>query len=180
MEFNLNDIFKKAFGYEAPDKFKVPAADARLEQSQLGQPYYGEDVFGREFFMPVTINNFLIPFAVLSVNCRKTIVDTPMIERGGSVKELIGLDDYVFNVKGILINDSNDFPEQQIIDIHELFKINAAVTMRSVLSDIFLSGEFDHSVVIRELKFPANAAIEHAKPFEFDCISDMIFTLEID
>lgn len=193
MEFNLNDIFKNAFGYEAPAKFTVPAAAARLEQSQVkgGSSYYGEDVLGREFFMPVTLSgsfttknsstpfSFLIPFAVLSVNCRKTIVETPMVERGGSVSELIATDDYVINVKGIFINDDNAFPEQEIIDIHDIFKVNAAITMRSVLSDIFLRGESDHSVIIRELKFPANAAVEHAKPFEIDCKSDIIFTLEV-
>lgn len=180
MEFNIKDIFKDAFGYEAPGKFTIPAADARIEQSNLGQPYYSDDVFGREFFLPVKLNGYLVPFAVMSVNCRKNIVSTAMPERGGSVHELISLDDYVFNIKGILINDSNDFPEQQIIDIHDIFKINANIELRSVLSDIFLNGEFDHKVIIRELKWPANAAVEHAKPFEIDCMSDMIFTLEVD
>lgn len=179
MEFNIKDIFEKAFGYSAPDKFDPPPAESRVLHSELGSNYYGADIFGREYFLPVTINGLVIPFAVVSVNCRKSIVETQMVERSGSVKELISIDDYVFNVKGILISEDGNFPEQQIINIHELFKLNTSVTMRSVLTDIFLNGIVDHSIVIKELKWPAKAAVEHAKPFEMDCVSDSIFTLEV-
>lgn len=192
MQININDIFRDAFGYEPPTQTPViTQAPARVESSSLGSSFYAEDVLGREYFMPVRFQgifpkslgdrpfDLVVPFAVASVGCKKTIVSTPMPERGGSVKELISLDDYAINIKGILISDDNVFPEQQIIDIHNIFRINESITIRSVLTDIFLSGQFDHRVVIKELKWPVNAGIEHAKPFELDCESDMIFTLEV-
>jgi hypothetical protein len=149
------------------------------DYSVLGQPYYATDFLGREFFLPVTLNGHLIPFAVLSINEKKTIVETAMPERGGSVKELISIDDYIINLKGILIEEDNIYPEQQIIDIHNIFLLNESIPIRSVLTDIFLNGAYNHSVVIKEIKWPANPGVQNAKPFEIDMVADMIFTLEI-
>lgn len=180
--FDLGNMFRDAFGYDPPvtQKPTIPQAPARLEQSSLGQPYYASDIFGREFFLPVTLNGVLIPFAVLGMTWKKTIVETPMPERGGSVNELISIDDYQFNIKGILINDSNVFPEKEIIDQHDIFKVNASIVMRSVISDIVLSGLSEHKVIVKEVKWPTVTGIEHAKPFEMDLKSDMIFDLEIE
>lgn len=177
--FDLGDMFRDAFGYDAPTaKPTIAPAPKRLEQSSLGQPYYASDLFGREFFLPVTLNGVLIPFAVLGVTWKKTIVETPLPERGGNVNELIAIDDYQFNIKGILINDSNVFPESDLIKLHDIFIINASLTMRSVISDIVLKG--DAKVIVKEVKWPAVSGVEHAKPFEMDLKSDMIFDLEID
>jgi hypothetical protein len=179
MELDLKDIFRKTFGYEAPPAFQISQAPARLEYSSLGQPYYESDIFKRESFLPVKLNGILIPFAVLSVTEKKTIVSTAMPERSGSVHELVSIDDYQFNIKGLLVDEDGNFPESGIIELHKVFKVNSSISLRSVTSDIFLSGEFDHKVVIKEVKWPASAGIEHAKAFEIDCESDQIFELEI-
>jgi hypothetical protein len=179
-EFNLSDIFHKSFGYEAPKPMEIPKASPRIETSSLGQPYYLEDLSGREFFMPVKLNDYLLPFAVIGMTWKKTFVETAMPERGGSVTELISIDDYVFTIKGILINSKNVFPESEVIDLHKLFKINASISLRSVLSDIVLDGAYDHKVIVKQITWPAVAGVEHAKPFEMELKSDMIFDLEID
>lgn len=186
--FDLGAIFYQAFGYEPnvtdSSKIKLEKAQARKEQSQLGQPFYMKDLSGVEYFLPVTINGVLIPYAVIGMTWKKTIVSTAMPERGGSVKELISIDDYEFTIKGILINENNDFPDDQVMKLHDLFKLNQSLVMRSVLSDIVLSGQGDdpdgHKVVIKEIKWPEISGIEHAKPFEMSLESDMIFDLEIE
>ena len=178
-EFNLKKIFKETFGSELPPSFQLENAPVRKTGSSLGQSYYKEDLSGREFFLPVTINGLLIPFAVISMTWKKTFVTTSMPERGGSVHELISIDDYVFNVKGLLVNEENEFPEDDIIKLHDLFKINASVRMESALSAIVLKGDFDEKVIIKEVKWPATAGVEHIKAFEIDCESDQIFDLEI-
>lgn len=187
-EFKLDDIFKKAFGYDVPNrKFDIPPAGERKEMSELGQPFYAADDLGREHFLPVKLNGYLVPFAVVGVSAKKTIVSTPMPERGGSVHEIISVDDYAINIKGILINDDNVFPEKEITAIHKLFEVNNSIELRSALTDIFLRGgnkdsqqlnDQLHQVVIKTINYPAVAGIEHAKPFEINCESDMIFTLE--
>lgn len=179
-EFNIRDAYRDLFGYEPPQTFSIPSAAARKEQSDLGQPYYETDLLGREFFLPIKIDGILIPFAVMSMNWKKHIVSTPMPERSGKVHELISIDDYVFNIKGLLVDENGEFPEKEIIALHKLFKINASVEMRSALSDIVLTGDFEHKVIIREIRWPAIAAVEHVRGFDIDCESDQIFTLTID
>lgn len=187
-EFNLNKIFTDAFGYEPPTAaVKIEQAPARQEFSNFGQPYYDTDLFGREFFMPVQLGGILIPFAVISCVWKKTFVSTGMPERGGTVKELISIDDYAITIKGILISVGNEFPEAQVLEQHHLFKRNESVELRSALTDLFLSGKSDaagndptgHRVVIKEMNWPEVSGVEHAKPVSITVESDLIFELEI-
>lgn len=188
-EFSISKAFKEAFGYDAPKEFKIPAAEERKESAELGSPFYHDDDFGREHFLPVKINGIWLPFAVISISTKKTIVSTAMPERGGSVHEIISVDDYVINIKGILINDDNVFPEKDITELQKLFEVNNSVELRNALTDIFLKGgtrdgdklyDHFHQVVIKSINYPAVSGVEHAKPFEINCESDMIFTLETE
>lgn len=212
-EFNLKKIFADVFGYAPPegkyndieakppsriindmgdeyDDSKLTKKPDRILQSSLGQNYYASDEFNREFFLPISIDKVLIPFAVMSMTWKKTFVETPMPERGGSVNELISLDDYIFNIKGILVNDDYTYPEKQIITLRDLFLKNESVEMRSVLSDIILKGRPDigsqkaddpygHKVIIKDLAWPEVKGVEHVKPFEMNVKSDMVFELEV-
>lgn len=187
-DINLNKIFKDAFGYDADTRKVVLEQAPELEMtSNLGQKYYDTDLFGRELFMPIRLNGTLISFAVVGCTWKKTFVTTGMPERGGSVRELISIDDFSINIKGILINPSNAWVEAGMMEMYNLFKVNESVELRSALTDIFLSGKSDdegkdpvgHRVVIKEIKWPAVSGVEHAKPFEIDCESDLIFDLEI-
>jgi len=179
-EFNLKDIFRDSFGYEAPPSFSIEQAPGRREVSSLGQKYYAEDLSGREFFLPVWINKQLIPFAVMGMTWKKTFVHTPMPERSGQVHELISIDDYDFTIKGLLVDDGGEFPEQDIVDLYNLFKINASLSMHSALSDIILNGEFDQKVIIQNINWPPVSGVEHVKAFEIKAVSDHIFELTID
>jgi hypothetical protein len=177
-EFNFNSVFEIVFGYQAPAKtFSIPTATARKEQSLLGQKLFATDVIGREFFLPVEIGGVLIPFAVISMNARKTIVETPMPERGGSVHELISIDDYTFNVKGLVIDEDGGFPDAGITELHKLFLVNTSVRLQNALSAIALqNGEL---VIIKEIKWPPTPGVEHVRAFEMDLVSDQIFELEL-
>lgn len=179
VEINIRDAFRDLFGYEAPETFALEKASNRLESSKLGSAYYETDILGREFFLPVKIDGMLIPFAVMSMNWKKIIQKTHMPERGGSVKEVISIDDYTFNIKGVLVNEEGHFPEQEIIDLHNLFKKSNSVEMRSALSDIVLNGAYDHRVVIREIRWPAISGVEHVRGFEMDVESDQILELDV-
>lgn len=177
MEFDIKNIFRKAFGYEPPADFNIKKSTGRKEHSDLGQPYYKEDALGREFFLPVELDGYLVPFAVISVTAKKTIVSTALPERGGTVKELISIDDYAINIKGIVLQET--FPEKDMRDIQNIFLKNKSLSLRSVITDIFLIGEFEHKVVIKSIKWAATSGVEHAKPFEIECESDMIFVLDV-
>lgn len=197
-EFDLRELFNATWGYAPPLPIPViPEGDRDQQQpviptieqaperkmvSRLGQPFYAEDAMGREFFLPVHLDGMLIPFAVISMNWKKVIVKTPMPERGGSVLEMVSVDNYSFNVKGIFINES-EFPESDIIALHDKFTKNQSIVMRSALTDIVLSGVASdpdgHRVVIEDINWPAVSGVEHARPFELKMVSDTIFDLEV-
>lgn len=191
--FNIQNLFTEAFGYQPPaDTLDIPAAPARTKMSKKGQPFYADDIYGREFFMPVKFIGTLqagatlvpfeyqVPFAIISISRKKTIIKTPLVEREGSVKELINTEDCIINIKGIIVRPDNEWPEDEISDLEKLFSINQSIGLRSALTDIFLKGEFEHKVVIDSINFPGNPGVQHAKPFEMNCESDSIFTLELE
>jgi hypothetical protein len=178
-KFKISDIFRNQFGYEAPQKFVVPDATAKPTQSSLGQPYYKEDLYGREFFLPITLDGIVLPFAVVGVSEKKTFVETPMVEREGTVTEMISADDVVFSIKGIILDEDGNFPEADIIKLRSIYKKNQSVELRSALTDIFLNGIYGHRVIIKNLDWPESAGIEHAKPFSMQLKSDQIFELKI-
>ncbi|MBN8834565.1 MAG: hypothetical protein ABS68_00275 [Niastella sp. SCN 39-18] len=184
MSLALDNIYLQAFGTEPPladaNRFNIEAAPGRKNTSSLGQPYYETDLLGREFFLPVRLDGLLIPFAVVGITEKKTIVSTPMPERGGSVKEMISVDDYLFNIKGILINDADEWPEAEIIALHKLFEKNESLILRSAITDIFLNGSAEHRVVVKQISWPSVSGVENAKPFEMELESDMIFNLELE
>jgi hypothetical protein len=179
----LASLFKQAFGYEPPapgqNEINLPKAGDRIEMSNLGQPFYESDALGREFFLPVKLNDYLVPFAVIETRWKKTVVKTAMPERGGTVKELISIEDYPVNIKGMFVRDADEFPESEIKELHSIFEKNASITIRSVLTDIFLRGLFDHKIVIEEVSWPSIVGVQNVKPFSIQAESDMIFTLEL-
>src|ERR1017187_6557454 len=83
-------------------------ATLRSEQGAQGSPYYAKDSLGTEYYMPVTLtypdvtplatpgmpfaegdNSFTklkkwnLPYPVISIPSRKTIIETPLTERRG-------------------------------------------------------------------------------------------------
>lgn len=174
--FVIRSLFERSFGYEPEGEFRIEQAAARKEVSSLGQPYYEADDAGREHFMPVRLNNWIIPFAVISITPRKTIVSTPMVERDGSVHEIVNRDDFAINIKGILLAKENEYPEEDLRKLWEIFQINQSIELRSAKTDIFLRGE--DKVLLRDMPLPPVPGVQHAQPFEINCVSDTIFTLE--
>lgn len=188
-EFNISQLFEKSFGYALPQEINIPPAGERRTESSLGSSYYGLDADGREFFLPLTFSgvyennekfDFVVPFGVASLSVKKTIVSTPLVERKGTVKEIVSTDDYVIDIKGIVLRDDHSFPHDELMEIEKIFKVDASITLRSVLTDIFLKGDYNHRVVIRNLVIPDKQGVEHARAFQMQCESDAIFSLIVE
>ncbi len=181
-----------------------PRFPSRVEQGAQGSPYYAKDALGTEYFMPVSLvytdsaaeaqsgdvvganNNsgtqrkWDLPYPIISVTSRKTIVETPLTERRGTVKELINIQDYEITVRGFMIGSSEEFPENDVTTIRTIYEQNAALSIQSPITDIFLlrpdrSGS--DQVVIRELKFPALKGVKNVRPYELHMVSDEPFNL---
>lgn len=177
--FNIQQLFKNAFGIDPPPNFSLEKAVPVDQYSELGQPYFSDDDLGRQMFLPVFINGMLLPFAVIGIDSKKIVVETPMPERRGTVIEIVSTEGYQITLRGILITEDNNYPESDLIDLEQIWTKQESVTLRSALTDIFLKGDYDHKVVITRFHLPPYPGVEHAKPYELEMITDSIFELEL-
>jgi hypothetical protein len=209
LSFNLGELFEQTFGYKtrAFDPVFEPlngsGLPSRTEAGAFGSSYYANDALGREYFMPVkitypdggkaatvqdesgkdtpgTLKSWYLPYPVISISSRKTIIETPLTERRGTVKELINIQDYEIVVRGFIIGKGNEFPESDVTTLRSIYEQNVELSIECPLTDIFLlrpdrSGS-DH-VVIRELYFPAITGVKNIRPYELRMLSDEPFNL---
>ncbi len=204
LSFNLADLFEEAYGYRSAAfdmQFDPVAGDSglpgtRTEQGALGSPYYSHDGLSKEYYMPVTISyersagnegsagtgttDWDLPHPVIAINSRKTIVETALTERRGTVKELINVQDYDIVIKGFIINATHEFPEQMVTRLRTIYEQNEPLSIKCPLTDIFLvrpDRKGSDKVVIKELKFPAVTGIKNVRPYELHLVSDEPFNL---
>ena len=179
----------------------------RKEQGASGSAYYANDALGMEYYMPVTLTytdtsalpdpppglafsngadtfselrKWNLPYPVISISSKKTIVETLLTERRGTVKELINLQDYEIVIKGFIIANTDEFPETDVTMRRTIYEQNNALSVQCPLTDIFLirpgrSGS--DQVVITDLKFPAITGVKNIRPYELRMVSDESFNL---
>lgn len=148
--------------------------------SDKGSVLRKKDAQGRYYFMPVVFEHkgkdYEIPNAVISFTGKKNVVETAMVGRKGSVKELISIDDYEISIQGIASSD--DFPEAAIAELNELYTINEAITLKCALTDIFM--EEDDRVIIRSIDISDMKGSETFQVFKIDLVTDRSFELTIE
>ena len=205
ISFSLTDLFERTFGYKTKafdPNFKTPngLSFRRKENGAQGSPYYSIDALGNEYYMPVSVtytdslkgngleagdssgsvSKWELPYPVITVASRKTIVETPLTERRGTIKELINIQDYEIVIKGFIIGNANEFPETDVTRLRNIYEQNVALSIQCPLTDIFLlrpdrSGS--DQVVIKELTFPAIAGVKNVRPYQVRMVSDEPFNL---
>ncbi len=191
--FDLGDYFNRIWGYRSPafdpvlDDIKgVRKGLRRKERGTLGSPYYAVDAEGREYYMPVSIeytdasgvlNTINLPHPVISYEGRKNLVRTALTERNADAIEIINTGGYTINIKGFLIGEANEYPEELKKLIDKVFEINAAVTLRCVKTDFALKG-VGFKVVFEKVNYPDLKGVKHVQPYEISCVSDLEFSLE--
>ncbi|WAC40586.1 DUF6046 domain-containing protein [Pedobacter sp. SL55] len=189
--YDIANIMNTLYGYrpisigaipEASDtnEFVVPAGQIKKTTTIKGTPIYGQqDMLGREVFCPLTLSaggiDYEFPFCVIGVRSRKIIVETPMVERNGAVIEEIACSGYDFSVKGFLIDPNNQFPDEQLNKLKELYETNEPIVMKSALTDLFL--EKDDRVVMRNLEIPEKAKVIGVRDYTFELVQDGVFDL---
>ena len=154
-------------------------------------PLYGYDVArGREYYLPVTfqyseLNNDALqildlPYPVLSVVAKKKIIETELTERRGSVSELINQGNVRFTIRGVMVGDTNEFPEALMAKLWKLYTQNTALQMQCAVTDIMLvqpdNGGSD-MVVITDVNFPEIKGVKNVRGYELQVMSDSPFSL---
>lgn len=184
--FHVND---KTTPNENAQGFKISTSNNAKTATQGGAPYYGaSDLIGRPVFNPVTIDTgseyVELPFVMLTFKSKKNIIETPMIERGGSVKELIGIEDWEIDLQGFIMEmqdgkptGNNNFPDEEMSKLIALYNINKPVNIISALTSVLLPD--NDTVVIKSLDFSDKAKFIGVRPFAMQITSDSILKLTI-
>ncbi len=202
---DIAELFQKQFGTKPyvvpgvsdtkvnngePYSLNINANKAEKEFTATGS-LIREQYKGVEIFLPIRIyetQNLLmyLPYCVVRINSKKTIIRTPMIERQGTVKEEYNTDDYEINIKGFIIGEDRKFPEKELVLLKEMYNMRQAITLDNALTNIFLtdkklSEEEQRRVVIESFDLPeVQGGREHVRPFTMKLLSDTIFTLELE
>lgn len=145
---------------------------------------YAQGKSGRWYFMPVYIkhkdipadgNTYELQQAVISVTCKKNIVETQMAGRKGSVKELISIDDYRISIAAFIQSENGTYPEEEVTLLKEIFNINEPVELISAFTDlVFDDGD---KIVITDISFPPLPGVEDAVAVKIECMTDRPFKL---
>lgn len=195
--FNIKDTLLSILGYKGlpypgvwlPDVNRAKKSDdynydgEYLEEKRytdLGTMLRKADAQGRYYFMPVFFQykdkSYEIPNAIISFTGKKTIVETPMVGRKGSVKELINIDDYEISIQAIA--QAEDFPEAALTELNEVYNINESITLKCALTDLFL--EQDDKVVIKSIDLSDMRGMETFQVFKMELVTDRSFELILD
>lgn len=206
ISLSIAQLFSDVFGYNST-AFEPNFNDVigsrekdlnRREEGNNGAPYYALDANGREYYLPVTLSyteftatgvgddtvaevkKVVLPYPVISIRSRKTIIETPLTERRGSVKEVINMQDYEIMIRGFIINKTNEYPEDGVKKIQQLYEYDGPVHIQNAVTDIFLlntkRGGSDE-VIVTDLSFPEYAGVKNVKPYQMTLLSDAPFNL---
>lgn len=195
--YDLRQIYRQTFGSNPHVPKVVPTtnqeqpfeiSESNNNVSQLSGSSFTAQYLGKEIWLPVKFYNLdmsifgtdkiLLPYTVIKMSAKKTIIKTPLAERKGTVKELYSIDDFVISLKGFVIDEANrNFPENELIVLKKLFERNEAIDFDNALSNIFLD---EQRVVIESLELPeVEGGRKHIRPFSMTLESDSVFTLNV-
>jgi hypothetical protein len=107
--------------------------------------------------------------AKIRVNKQNTIVETPLVNRVGTIKEYIAAKDYTIDVSGDIIVNTNSYP---IIEIHKVNEFLSAPETFEVVN-VYLGAFHIDKMVFKNGNFNQQGQkFFNALPFDFTFTSD--------
>lgn len=193
----LSDLFQKVWG-STPD-FNPEIADVTgdvpdLQRNDFGEaagsPLYGNDpIMGFEYYLPVKITytntagvnvDMQLSHPIVGITSKVMMIETPLTERRGTVKQIINIEDYQITVKGFIIGATNELPERDIATLRELYETGRPINMANAVTDIFLvrpGRKGSDQVVIKDMRLPEVKGVKNVRPYELIMVSDEPFNL---
>jgi hypothetical protein len=136
-------------------------------------------VLGTPIFHPLTINGVELPNEpLITLQGRNEIIRTRISgnTQRGTVKELIGEDDYVISVKGFAVNmDSDDYPEEEMRKLRQLKEFKEHMPVVSPLLTLFNI----NYVVLEDIQLPGVEGYQAIQGYELKLYSDDPYELEL-
>ncbi|MGN6604565.1 MAG: DUF6046 domain-containing protein [Ginsengibacter sp.] len=190
---NIFDILSKVYGpkglpFPAPPntgtqpaiasgfEFSIPPVN---ERSQSGTPIrkYTQDDLGRYEFLPAMLDGILLPNSVVIITGEKSIVETDVVDVG-TVFEKVFTRPYDISIICTLIGENKNWPEDQVIQMANLWKQDDVLTLKCALTDVYLEQAKDNFIIKRIAHLDAEGA-ENVEIIQFDGRSNIDFELEL-
>ncbi|WP_345235457.1 DUF6046 domain-containing protein [Hymenobacter saemangeumensis] len=132
-------------------------------------------------FFRIQIDGVWLPNEpLITLSGAKVIVKTPIAGGNGTVKEMIGEDDYKINIKGQAVRESaerfrdsgglvpDDYPEEKMRELARLWKVNRDVSCQCQLLTYFNISR----LVIEDITFPLVPGNSGSFYYEINAVSD--------
>lgn len=201
--FNIVELFEKQFGYKPYVVNELQGSDSsdtsNRQYSGIAQKpetrytdkgsLIEEKYRGIEIFLPIRlfvgIEELYLPYCVVSIGGKKSLIQTAMVERKGAVIEQYTIDNEQIDIKGFLLGENRLFPEKGIEALYNAYLSNKTITIDNALTNIFLSrqgmpADEQKRVMIADFKIiEVQGGRNHVRPFTMQLISDSIFKLEL-
>lgn len=205
--FNLGKLYKEYFGRESyfidpegktkkvtreieyPNIDKNPRPRGTIHYSKKNISFNKSGAYGQDIRFPIELRgsqkiggsweniSLNIDACTVSVNLLSTIVSTAVVERKGTVNEIVNIDDYKFTIRGFLIGKNRLVPEDDIMSLVAIKESTREKTLHGGYPELFLDETC--RIVISELEFPEVQGGNHwIRPFTMTCKSDFITDLE--
>lgn len=139
-----------------------------------------EDTLGVPVFDSFTLRyeeiEVVLGTTVVDVTQSKRIVETSIVGQEGTVKEFIAKGDYTITIRGIVINEKNQYPWEQLSELQRICAIDRDIEVDSEFLQLF--GVFN--LVIKEYNISREVGSINAQAYELTCVSDKPIELIID
>lgn len=149
---------------------------------------------GKPVFADITLDGigFSLP-PIVTVSGSLNVVSTAVAGRDGTVKEIVSVEDYRVNIKCFLTDSifdsienqegfsgiklrNDEFPEQRVREIRNLFENKRSVRVISPYLNIFNI----QYLLITNISFPDLDGITSIVPCELQCISDKPLEIRLE
>lgn len=183
--FSIKHLLESIGGHKGLDFPMVWANREQHKGTELadnGTVLRKKDLMGGYYFMPVTFSangkSYEIDCAMVRLQLKKNVVQTPLSGQGGTVKEMVGTQDLAVSVTGCLTGERGKWPEDKVNGLRQLFAVNDSVSLKCALTDCFFDA--DDKVVITDMHFPQGGQVEDVVPVSIECVQDRVFELNLD
>lgn len=144
--------------------------------TQKGTKLYSINNLGALVFMPVFLNGYEIPNALVSFSGEKGIVETDLIDVG-TVFEKVYDRPYDITIIATVFGDNGEWPEQAYRELLDAYQADQVVTMECALTDHILAAQ--NNFLITKVSVPEMEGIENCQVVQFEGRSNVEFELEI-
>lgn len=154
-------------------RIKVAAKDISpvIRRSSLGTAIFSDLQFGDIYDDDGVLIDVHRPIdtALFSVNQVKNVVRTAINGRDGTIKEFIGMGDYVINIKGVICGKNGAYPAEDVENLMKFLTYDQSIPVDSK----FLNEIFDiFEIVIIDYDVPQEEGSQSYQRFEITCVSE--------